>query len=76
MQLSRKKRRWVTLGVGIVGLVTIVGLSDLAFLIPQQQTNTQPIQEITPTDTTAPAVTATSTPLASTTPEDPNQFKL
>ncbi|MFA7201599.1 MAG: hypothetical protein WC099_01205 [Candidatus Paceibacterota bacterium] len=83
MNLSRKKRRWVSLGVGIVGLVTIIGLSDLLFLIPQDQVS--PLQEvgdnglsINPTTTsgeiTIPVTIPTSTP--TTTPENPNEFQL
>lgn len=83
MNLSRKKRRWVSLGVGIVGLVTIIGLSDLLFLIPQDQgASLQRVGDealsidstTTPGEITIPVTIPTST--STTTPENPNEFQL
>ncbi len=54
MNLSRKKRRWVSIGVGIIGLVTIVGLSDLLFLIPREQSIPTPTVESEIATTTIP----------------------
>lgn len=36
MELSKRRRKWISIFVGVVGLVTVVGLSDLIFVIPQQ----------------------------------------
>jgi len=51
MQLSRKKRRWISVGVGLVGLITIVGLSDIIFLIPRENMRSIPQTEITQNNT-------------------------
>lgn len=67
MQLSKRKRRWISIGVGVVGLVTIVGLSDLLFLLPQQ-TPRVPVAQ-TPQQNTP--ISENQTPTTTTTPEKP-----
>ncbi len=66
-----------------MGLVTIVGLSDLLFLIPQdrgistqetQDTSLPPAPSATSGEITVPITLPTSTP--TTTPQNPNEFKL
>ncbi len=59
MTISNKKKKWMSIGVGLVGIVTIVGLSDLMFIVPQQQVavDTTPVA----TDTPIPFVTTSST---------------
>lgn len=83
MNLSRKKRRWVSIGVGVIGLVTIVGLSDLLFLIPREETIPTPMAESEMVTTTAPIATPDeinvplSIPTTTTsTPKTGNEFKL
>ena len=49
----------MSIGVGLVGIVTIVGLSDLMFIVPQQQVavDTTPVA----TDSPIPFVATSST---------------
>ncbi len=78
MNLSRKKRRWVSIGVGVIGLVTIVGLSDLLFLIPREETIPTPTIEsevvtTTPNEINVPLTIPTTT---TSTQKTENEFKL
>ena len=58
MAISNKKRKWISIGVGVIGIVTIVGLSDLMFVVPQQT----PVDSSVATDTPVPFTVATSSP--------------
>ena len=87
MELSKRRRRWISIFVGVVGLVTVVGLSDLIFVIPQQQAvdQTSPRTELqtipttvaTPTPVAAPRASSTAPVSATGTPlGEPNSFGL
>lgn len=61
MNISHKKKRWISLGVGIIGIITIVGLSDLMFLIPRED----PTQAYSPQQTLPPIVSTSTTTASS-----------
>ncbi len=85
MELSKRRRRWISIFVGVVGLVTVVGLSDLIFVIPQQPTQ-QPVTDTIPV-VAEPVTTSSSTPdlggknpvipnASTTSTSSPNEFGL
>jgi flagellar basal body-associated protein FliL len=65
MFTSHKNKKILSLVVGIVGLVTIVGLSDLMFVLPQRQRASEPEAAASPAPAAEEAPYATTT--ASTT---------